>query len=313
MPASSQMRTARSVGDVREAIRATPRDAPFAAISEETLPEVPPPCPRSSPPCRERFSIIAKTASAGKVRRTFSPSGDLFPGEEAPGRGRWKVIPDPQPEVSVGLSRPGTSPRIRTWAIPESGQTLTTWRSSSLSTRPCIRRNPATRKCRSWGDEMRVASSTPLTCRERGNSRTGACSKAQSRRPSKRRSFLPYFPVFASVSCFISSSHGGADDARRSRGLCRAQISLPLRESIQVQGGKIQNRNLFGGGGRKAGDHLDIAPALVAHLHPFTLPPAFRVKNAEPAGVLVPAINAPDPAMEPVRAARTASQVPGLP
>ena len=88
---------------------------------------------------------------------------------------------------------------------------------------------------------------------------------------------------------------------------------MPLRESIQVNGGTIRNRKLFGGCGRRAGDHLDIAPALVAHLHSFTLPPAFRVKIAEPAGFLVPAINAPEPAMEPVRASLAASQVPGLP
>jgi hypothetical protein len=92
----------------------------------------------------------------------------------------------------------------------------------------------------------------------------------------------------------------------------RAQIPLPLCITVQIKGGKIFERQLFGGGGRKVGDHLEVAPALVAHLYPDFVAPAVRVQDAERGRVLIPAMDAPEPVEAPVPAALPAAQVPGL-
>jgi hypothetical protein len=68
-------------------------------------------------------------------------------------------------------------------------------------------------------------------------------------------------------------------------------VSSLLCEEIQVKGGEVLDRQFFGRGGGKAGNHFKIAMALVAHLHPDILAPAFRGKDAEKGGVLVAAVN----------------------
>ena len=71
----------------------------------------------------------------------------------------------------------------------------------------------------------------------------------------------------------------------------RAPVASLLREAVQVKGGEVLDRHFFGRAGGKAGNHLEIAMALVAHLHPDVLAPSFRVKDAEKGGVLVSAVN----------------------
>lgn len=86
---------------------------------------------------RESSFIIAKMSAREKTGR--SPVGFLSYGE---GRERLKVTPAPQPEVSVGLSRSGTFPRVYMRATPKSGQTLKARKSSGLFTSPRPRRDP---------------------------------------------------------------------------------------------------------------------------------------------------------------------------
>ena len=212
IPSSPQILTARSVGEVREAITEIPREPAFAAISEETRPEATRILPeRSIPPrsaCPAIRSIVLCRPISSANRRSRSPSqapAEWIPplpryasdarasasiAEKSdsgvrngpaegnwtgrpPAAGTWKLIPAPHPEVKVGVTRSGTSPRIRTDAAPKSSHTLKVRRSPADRTNPCIRRKPATRKCRSCGEAISVARATPLTARATGTSRTG--------------------------------------------------------------------------------------------------------------------------------------------
>jgi len=58
IPSSAQIRTARSVGDVREATTEIPREPAFAAISEETRPDATRILPERSIPVRRACPAI---------------------------------------------------------------------------------------------------------------------------------------------------------------------------------------------------------------------------------------------------------------